>query len=330
MRILFFGDGPWATGSLERLIEAGYPVLGVVARSRPADQALLTLARAKGLAGFQPENVNSADFVREVIALEPDLNISVSYDQILRAPVRESAPLGFINFHAGKLPCYRGRNIINWAIINGEKEIGVTAHYVDAGIDTGDIILQKCLSLGIEDDYGTILQRVIGIIPDMVVQAVQLIESGRAVRQKQVHLPGSYFTARADGDEWLDWNNSSVQVYNKIRAITRPGPGARTHLNGELVKIWKARLIPDATAYSANPGQVVGVNPGKGVVVKTGDTSLLLKEAQIGEGDCFIPNWCIGTKLGVNLPAYLYHMEKRLAGLEEKVKQLVKPDDRNR
>ena len=102
----------------------------------------------------------------------PDLNLSVSYDQIIRRPLLEAAPLGFVNFHAGKLPIYRGRNVVNWALINGETEIGLTAHFMDEGIDTGDILLQRTLPIAWTDTYGDVLSRVVDAFPDLVRDAV--------------------------------------------------------------------------------------------------------------------------------------------------------------
>ena len=120
MRILFFGDGAWAVKSLDRLLRDGWNILGVVARTKPTDRKLLDMAEIMGHPLYQPKKVNSPEFIDQVKEIGPDLNISVSYDQILRRPIIETAPRGFINFHAGKLPFYRGRNVINWAIINGE------------------------------------------------------------------------------------------------------------------------------------------------------------------------------------------------------------------
>ena len=145
MRLLFFGDGPWATQSLKCLARDEILLLGVVIRNRPSDPELSLVAADMGLPIYHPRKVNAKDFLHEDKGLSPDLNISVSYDQIIRKPLLESAPRGFLNFHAGKLPFYRGRSVLNWALINGEKEIGLTAHYMDEGIDTGDIVLQKSL-----------------------------------------------------------------------------------------------------------------------------------------------------------------------------------------
>jgi len=322
MRILFFGDGPWATNSLRRLTEEGWTLLGVVIRVRPTDPALLTAAEALKLPVFQPKQVNSADFVAQVAGVRPDLNLSVSYDQILRRPILGTAPLGFINFHAGKLPYYRGRNVINWAIINDEREIGMTAHYVDEGIDTGDILLQRTLPIAWTDTYGDVLGNVIAAFPDLVAKAVRLIASGQAQRQPQAHLPGTYLAGRGEGDEWLDWSDSSRDLYNKVRAITHPGPGARTLLGDQVVIIWRSFYDPSWPVYRATPGQVVGRRPGEGVLVKTGDSTLLVQAVQVKDGEIHLPTWRIGTRLGINLPSYLRQLQARVERLEQTIGRL--------
>jgi len=298
MKILFFGDGAWAADSLRR-IAPRWEICAVVQRLRPSSEALADFVGELGLPLLQPRNVNSPEFLEIVRSFAPDLNVSVSYDQIVRRALLEAAPLGFVNFHAGRLPYYRGRNVVNWAIINGETEIGITGHYMDEGIDTGDIILQRTLPIAWTDTYGDVLDRVVAAFPDLVEVTLAAIAGGTAARRPQAHLPGTYFGARKDGDEWLDWSDTSVHLHNKVRAITRPGPGARTTLGGRTVLIWRAFYDPQWPKYIATPGSVVSRIPEKGVVVKTGDSTLLLEEAGLAGGSSGVPVWPIGTRLGV-------------------------------
>jgi methionyl-tRNA formyltransferase len=246
---------------------------------------------------MQFRRCNAPECIDEVRRLNPDVNLSVSYDQILRREIRETAPLGFVNFHAGKLPYYRGRSVLNWAIINGETEVGLTAHFVDDGIDTGDIILQRVLPIGWTDTYGDVLQRVVKAFPDLVVHAAELLASGTYDRLPQSHLMGSYFSRREPGDEWLDWNTTSRDLHNKIRGIAQPAPGARTTHADAPVIIWRAYYDPSWPNYIAIPGQVVGRIPEVGVVVKTGDSVLRIELIQHQGGKPEIPTWPIGTRL---------------------------------
>ncbi|HWR50098.1 MAG TPA: methionyl-tRNA formyltransferase [Bryobacteraceae bacterium] len=302
MRILLFGDGQWAADALTKLVACGDDLVGVVVRVHPSDSSLEEAADRFDVPVHQPANVNSLEFVATAITLEPDLALSVSYNQIIRRPLLGIARAGFVNFHAGRLPRYRGRNVINWAIINGEQEIGLTSHYVDEGIDTGDIILQRTLPIGWCDTYGSVLARVVAALPDLVVQTVALIASGSPPRTPQDHSAATYYCGREEGDEWLDWADTSRNLYNKIRGITRPGPGACTLLGGDVVRVWGAQYDPTWPKYIATPGQVVGKHAG-GSLIKTGDSVLLLTDVQVGDAACTVPPWRIGTRLGINLLA---------------------------
>jgi methionyl-tRNA formyltransferase len=300
LRILLFGDGEWATRTLVRLHTAERrQVVCVVSRLEPSDSSLVQVARELSIPVLSPARVNDPEFVEQAGLFSPDLNLSISYNQILAKQMRELAPLGFVNFHAGKLPFYRGRNVINWALINGEKEVGLTAHFVDEGIDTGDIILQHTLPVGWTDNYGDVLGRIVDHFPEFVMQTVDRLETGDYQRQSQDVSQGTYFGGRQAGDEWLDWNDSSVNLHNKVRAISRPGPGARTTLRDEPVIIWRAFYDPSSPKYLATPGQVVG-RTDEGVLVKTGDSTLLVQEVQFANSPFLTPRWPIGTRLGTN------------------------------
>jgi methionyl-tRNA formyltransferase len=314
MRLVLFGDGAWAANSLRRLNEAGYTLLAIVQRARPSSQVLEETARELGLPLLQPARAGDPQFIAALASLDPDLYLSISYNQILRPALLATARLGAVNFHAGKLPYYRGRNVINWAIINGETELGITSHFVDEGIDTGDIILQRTLQIAWTDTYGAVLDRVVAMLPDLAVDTVALLESGKATRRPQSYLAGTYCPGREDGDEWLDWSDTSFNLHNKVRGITRPGPGAHTLLGDDEVIVWRAFYDRAWPRYLATPGLVVGRLP-EGNLVKTGDSTLLVQEVQREGGPCEAPNWPVGTRLGVNLWA-------RVRALEERVKEL--------
>ncbi len=280
-KFIYFGDGLWATQCLHQLLFDGHEPLAIVCRTRPSDNSLQEFAEERNIPVLVPYNVNADAFVAQVKELRPDLNISMSYNQILRQPIIDTAPLGFINCHAGKLPRYRGRNVINWALINNETEIGLSVHYVDEGIDTGDIILQECLPIAWTDGYGDVLDAATTAFPPLLTRAVDLLAEGTAPRVPQNHDQATYFSGRREGDEWIDWRESSLNIYNKIRAITRPGPGARTCLDGNPILLWRARYERDWPTYMATPGEVVGCETA-GIRVKTGDSTILLTDIDGG------------------------------------------------
>ena len=315
-RIALFGDGPWAARSLERLAAEGYPIAGVIERVKPSDASTSDVARALGVPVLRPSKASAPEFVAQFAALGAELGLSISYNQILRRAVLDVPRLGVLNFHAGMLPRYRGRNVINWAIINGEEEIGITAHQVDEGIDTGAIVLQRALPIGWTDTYGDVLQRVVAAFPALVADAVRLVAKGDAVPAAQDESRATYFGGRAEGDEWLDWSSTSRELHNKIRAIAHPGPGARTVVEGRRVTIWRAYYDPAWPTYMATPGQVVGRASDGGAIVKTGDSTIRVEEVQHdGEGSA-APRWRIGTRLGWNTTKELASMKAALAELE--------------
>ena len=326
MRFVFFGDGLWATNCLQRLLDDGHQALAVVLRKHQSDLTLEKFAQNHSISCNRPDSVNETEFVRCVQALAPDLNISVSYDQILRKAIRQSAPKGFINAHAGKLPFYRGRNPINWAIINNETEIGLTVHFVDKGIDTGDIVVQRTLPLEWKDNYQTALEKVQLALPDLVAKSVNLIESGEVKPEPQAHLEGSYFSRRIPGDEWIDWDDSSLGIYNKIRAITHPAPGARTSLDGRTLTIWKASYEPSWPTYRATPGEVVGVTTGTGVRVKTADSTIMLEVVQFENEPEFPPDFAIGTRFISSLSEQVQNLTQEVKLLRERIKEKVNND----
>ncbi len=315
LKILLFGDGAWATDSLVPLqADERFRVSAVVQRIEPSEETLGSVARELNIPVVQPRNVNSEDFLRQVQVLSPDLCLSISYNQILKTGLLQAAPLGTINFHAGKLPYYRGRNVIIWAIINGETEIGLTSHFVDEGIDTGDIIHQELLPIEWTDTYGEVLARIVKRFPGFVMRTVGSVASGNYERRSQRDAAGTYFGAREAGDEWLDWSDTSFNIHNKIRAIAHPGPGARTMMGTEPLIVWKAFFDPASPKYLATPGRVVGRNSG-GVLVKTGDSTILVQEVQFSNSNCLTPQWPIGTRLGINAASQLTAVLSRLHSL---------------
>ena len=189
LRIGYFADGPWAHGALELLKnDPRIQVSFICARYGRPDEYLREKASEAKVDFLVEKNVNSESFASRLRGYGADLFVSMSFDQILRRPLFSLPRLGTINCHAGKLPFYRGRNVLNWALINDEKEFGITVHYVDDGVDTGDIILQSLHPISDVDDYGTLLNRAFAECPIILHQAIQLLHSGTAKRIPQSSL----------------------------------------------------------------------------------------------------------------------------------------------
>ena len=172
MRCVLWGDGQWAAEVLDLLRARGHEVAGVVIKRAPSNAALQDAAAARGIDVMQPDDANAPETVAWVKARTPDLNVAVFYDQVIRRPLLESALLGFTNVHPGKLPWYRGRSSVHWAIINNESELGVTVHLMDEGVDTGPILAQRTLPILWADTYGSMMTKIRAVVPSLVMEAV--------------------------------------------------------------------------------------------------------------------------------------------------------------
>lgn len=274
MKIGFFGDGPWAHGSFDKLSNLSWASLSFVcARHEVPDVHLKSRAHKAKIPFFSVADINSSDFLGELDKFKCDLFVSMSFDQIFRRRVLRIPKLGTINCHAGKLPNYRGRNVLNWALINDETEFGVTVHFVDEGVDSGDIIVQTVHQIEDTDTYGSLLEKAYESCPEAVISAVEQIQSQTFVRTPQTGILEHPIicSRRVPGDEEINWNDNSRDIFNFVRALSEPGPIARTKLDGRTVYIRKVRFIPSAPKYRGIPGAVLARSKDS-FLVKTGDT----------------------------------------------------------
>lgn len=303
MKIAFFGDGPWAHEALRQIIKNGYLITIVIIRFDKKDPVLIELANQYKIPVYYNKNINSDESIEVFKNYMADLGVSMSFDQILKKQLINFYPKGFINCHGGKLPFYRGRNILNWALINDEKEIGITCHYIDEGIDTGDIIIQKTFGITDEDDYQTVLERAIQLCPEVLLDGIQSIASGNSKRVKQSQ-EGSYFPIRIEGDEYINWEWSSRRIFNFVRAITFPGPYARTWLyhteKKEYIEVFikKVRPITESLEYICIPGSIIG-KVGDNLLIKTIDGFIELVDYEIKDEK--LNKLKIGNRLGINI-----------------------------
>ena len=304
MKIGYFADGPWAHQAFEKIVaDKRFEIAFIVPRFSSLDPKLKAYSDKYNIPFLIQKNVNEESFLKQISEYKCDIFVSMSYDQILKSQIRNLTPKGFINCHAGALPFYRGRNVINWAIINGEDRLGITVHHVDDGIDTGDIIKQEFIPISAEDDYATMLDKTQTACAEVLYQALTDIELANAkrIQQSSIHPVGFYCSRRQAGDEWVNWSWPSERIHNFVRGICPPGPGARFKINGETWAITKTKLIPEAPTYIGAEGTVVARSQ-DGVAVKTGDTTLQIHKVCRQDkkgifGDSEIPTFPIGTRL---------------------------------
>ncbi len=230
MRIIFAGKGERGQKCLDYLVVHGYkPVL-----------LIGEFSRTHSIPVFKTKNINSAESLNYLKQFAPDLLILASFTQILKPPVIDLAKKGTINLHGGKLPQYRGASVLNWQIINGEPEIGISIIFVDEGIDTGDIIAQARWPLKPTDTIKDVVDKTLTLFPKMLLKAVKEIDAGTVKRIPQDKTKGRLYRKRRPEDGLIDWQNMSLtQINNFVRALTKPYPGAFYYQNGKKIIVWR-------------------------------------------------------------------------------------------
>jgi methionyl-tRNA formyltransferase len=301
MKVGFFADGPWSHKALE-LIAKDFDVAFIVPRFDTQDIVLREWAVKLDVPYKLAADVNSEDFISWATNQGANIFVSMSFNQILKSEIINTPSLGFINCHAGALPFYRGRNPLNWSLINDEKSFGVTVHYIDEGIDTGDIILQRIYDITDDDTYQTLLERATSECAIILYTALKQLKIGTNKRlpQKSIHPIGTYFGRRIEGDEIIDFSWPARRVFNFVRAISPPGPAARCYGPEGEIAICECKMLHEAPNYIATQGEVVGKSD-DGVIVKVGDSTILLtKIAFVRDGTLTnetVPRFRIGTRL---------------------------------
>lgn len=250
MRVLFFGHGAAGLASLDALARQD-AIVGVVAHpvrpERPehkgANETDETFAQGAAGAGFPLARLEGGApalrrFARDA---RPDLVWIANYGYLLPQEVLDLAPLGAVNLHPSLLPAYRGRSSVRWAILRGEHEIGLSAHCVDGGVDSGDLLAQRRLVLGPREDVGDALRRLEPLYAELSHDVALSLRRGQATRTPQA--PGNWpiWPRFRPEDGRIDWSADSASVANLVRACARPFAGAFTWLAGERMTIWRAR-----------------------------------------------------------------------------------------
>ena len=287
-RVVVFGYHDVGAACLEVLLDLGADVVGVVThRDDPAETiwfaSIAELAEARGIPTFWPDDPNESSCVEEVRRLRPDLFFSFYYRRILGRALLDVPPLGAINLHGSLLPKYRGRAPINWVLVHGETITGVTLHYMDARADHGDIIAQHSVPIAIEDTALTLSRRLTDAARRLLAETYPLILAGRAARIPQDHPAATRFGRRRPSDGLIDWAASAWKIYNLIRAVTHPFPGAFTFLGSRRVFVWAAKPSAGLPA-SESPGRILGVGSGGSLQVATGDGVLEVLRIQLEDG----------------------------------------------
>lgn len=286
MRVIFMGTPDFATGTLEEIVLAGHEVVGVVTQpDKPKGRGktlmptpVKEVAMKYELPVYQPKKVREPEFVEILRSLKPDVMVVAAFGQIISKEILEMPKYGCINVHASLLPAYRGAAPIQWAVINGEKESGVTIMQMDEGIDTGDMIEKVVVPIAEDETGGSLFEKLSQAGAKLCVKVLKDLEEGKAVREKQPEESTTPYAKMIDKKMGaINWENSAKEIEQLIRGLN-PWPSAYTKLQGKTLKIWRAAVLFEDSNDA--PGQVVQVTKDS-IVVQTGHGLLKILELQL-------------------------------------------------
>ncbi len=283
-RIVFMGTPEFAVPVLEALIKTSHPIVGVYTRpDKPAGRGgkiqpspIKQLARARNLPIFQPTTLRQPAVVDELRALAPDVIIVAAYGLILPLDVLALPPRGCVNTHASLLPRHRGAAPIPAAILAGDSETGITLMQMDAGLDTGPILVQRALKISDEDTAGTLTAKLGSLAATLLIDSLPHILAGEITPQPQDHARATMVKTIRKEEGLIDWTQSAIEIWRRVRAFN-PWPSAFTFWNGAQLKILSA--YPSDHRTNAEPGHVIKLQNEIGVATENG--TLILREIQL-------------------------------------------------
>ena len=289
MKVVFMGTPSFAVPTLEALLDSEFPVVGVVTqpdRPRGRGQAVSAspvkeLAQAHGLPILQPEKMKQPEFLKALELWKPDVIVVTAFGRILPKIILELPPRKCINVHASLLPRYRGAAPIQWAIINGESETGITTMLMDEGMDTGAILLQKSVAIDPQETSGELAVRLARVGGNLLIETLRGWISEEITPKVQDGTKATMAPLLKKEDGNLSWDRSSIELANRIRGMS-PWPGAYTYCQKDRLTIWKGSPLVGQSAPSFGdqpPGSIVQVGKDH-LLVMTGQGLLSVTELQ--------------------------------------------------
>ena len=305
MKIVFMGTPDYAAGALAALIGAGHEiVLAVTQPDKPKGRSselvpppVKSKALEHGIPVFQPKRIKAPEAVEELKRRDADAYIVAAFGQILSQEILDIPRYGCLNIHASLLPRYRGASPIQHAIIDGEERTGITIMQMDAGIDTGDMLYQKDISIGDKDNYETLHDKLMLLGGEAVVEALKLLEQGKLVPRKQQDDLSCYAPLIQKSMGEIDFTQTAIVIDRKIRGMT-PWPSAYTNYQGKQLKIWRAEPDQSLNADGASvPGEIIKADKDY-VAVAAGEGALRVYELQLeGKKRMTTHDFLLGVKM---------------------------------
>ncbi|MBW1780284.1 MAG: methionyl-tRNA formyltransferase [Deltaproteobacteria bacterium] len=288
-RIVFMGTPDYAVPSLEKLIGHGHIVQAVVTQpdrakgrsKKPIPPAVKQAAQQYGLLIFQPERASDREFCEIIRKMEPDLLVVVAFGQVLKKELLTVPPWGGLNIHASLLPKYRGAAPIQWAIINDEAETGLSAMWMDEGLDTGPVLLQEMVAIGRDETAGELHDRLARLSGDVLLKTIEGLTNNRLFEKPQDDAHATYAPKIDRGLSVISWDRSARAISALIRALD-PWPGAVTLAGGKEIKLFSSGIDDRQGPHpqlGGIPGRVAGYSDA-GLMVETGEGCVRIRELQ--------------------------------------------------
>lgn len=278
-RILFFGYSEVGYACLDLLLDRGDNVVGLITHEDNPNENIwfktpALAARENGIPVHTPAEIHTPEWFSRIEDMRPDLILSVYYRHMIPTRILSLAPLGAFNMHGSLLPKYRGRAPINWAVLHGEPRIGMTLHRMVRRADAGEIIDQEGVDLTARDTAEEAFRKVLPCARIILSRQIDPLLAGTATGTPQNETDATYFGGRKPEDGRIDWSRSTSDIFNLIRAVTDPYPGAFTDHAGARLMVWWTET---ATFSAGKPGEVLSLQP---LVIATGDGALELTRSE--------------------------------------------------
>ena len=286
MKLVYMGTPDFAVPPLTALVEAGHEVAAVVAQPdtpKGRGKAVLVApvkekALSYGIPVYQPARIKKdEEFLKTLREINPDAIVVAAFGQILPKEILELPKYGCVNIHASLLPKYRGAAPIQWAVIDGEKESGITTMMMDVGLDTGDMLDRTVIPLAEDETGGSLFEKLSRAGGPLILKTLEALENGTAVRTKQPEEGATYAGMLDKSLGNIDWTQSAAKIERLIRGLN-PWPGAYTGYKGKTMKLWAADVLEGT--FEGVPGEIIKVEKER-FLVRTGDGALAVKELQL-------------------------------------------------
>lgn len=281
MKLIFMGTPDFAVPCLERLIKAGHEIAAVFSQpDKPRGRKMIltppevkACALKHGLTVYQPKSLRNDEAMELIKEIAPDCIVVAAYGKILPKAMLDLPKYGCINVHGSLLPKYRGSAPIQWSVINGEKETGVTIMQMAEGVDTGDMLYQKAIPIGIDDTAESMFEKLSDLGGEMIVEALDLLEEGKLTPIKQDETLATHAPMLNKEIAVIDWNKSALEVHNLVRGLYS-WPIAQTTLHGKKLKIYRTSIGKG----SSEAGTVISTSP---LAIACGEGAVVIEELQL-------------------------------------------------